>query len=406
MGWVRSRRISFRALRKSWLREGVGWYALTEAAARLLVEGLFVVGLLALGLQPVLVLLSWIGAHTILWAFLYGGWAKVHALRNGRTDIEQLVAHLTRLRDWAYRQKGFAAILLAGSGARRVFDDNSDIDLYLVPRRPAVRSIVSLWALRAASVLRRVPVEAHLLDDGRYVPFRAKGRCEVLGLMHGPHEGARGYLVTFSGIDGSGKTTVAKRVVAELQARGVDATYFYGHRPAYRKRVQTRSFAIAFRSIWRRSGRSLTDLRRHRYARFVFGFMTLLDYRLLMGKLRGVLRPGRVVITDRYVADVIAFLRFLGDGFEPLEGLLTSESIDPDAAILFDLTPDQAYARKQEDSLEDLHRFHAAYERTRRILTLRPVDASRAVDEVTEDVLRLLRSELRLPAASTVPAAA
>jgi dTMP kinase len=379
---------------------------MTEALARIVLEGALVVGLLLLGLGPLPVLVAWIAFHTVAWLFLYGGRAKVHALRNGRSDLASLEAYLAGIRAWARRQTAFSAVFLTGSGARRTFEETSDVDLYMIPRRPVLRSIATMWALRTASVLRRVPVEAHLLDDVRYLPFRAKGRCELLSLTRDPPERPRGYLVAFSGIDGSGKTTVAKRVVEALRAQGVRASYFYGHRPAYRKKVQTRSFAIAFRSFWRRSGRSLTDLRRHRYARLVFGLMTLLDYRLLMGRLRRILTPGQIVIMDRYVADVIAFIRFLGGGFEPLEGFLVGESIDPDAAILFDLRPDEAYARKQENSMEDLERYHAAYERLRKVLTLRPVDASRSVDAVAEDILRLLRSEVRLPTLAGSPPAA
>jgi len=390
-----------KGLFRSWLREGVRWYSTTEGLVRILLEGAAVVGLLGAGLDPLQVLLLWLVLHSVAWVFLYGGHAKIRTWAKTPTQVSHLETQLGEFLRWAPNQRTFSAVVLRGSGARGTMDEYSDIDLALIQGRSILRSVLAVWALRARSAFRRVPVEAHLLDDARLVPFLAKGRPWRI-ISRNPASasdptGLRGRLIVFSGIDGSGKTTVATRLVERLRSRGVRAEYFYGHRTAYRKRGTHLSFAIAFRSFWRHSGRALPDLRSHRWARGVFALMTLLDYRLVMTRLAKALRPGVTVVTDRYVADVIAFLRFLGGGFEPIEGFLLRVSLDPDATVFFDLEPRVAFGRKSEQTLEELERFEAAYRDLRQIVLMRTVDASRPVDDVVDQVMRILDEGAEVP---------
>jgi len=392
-----------RGFGRSWLREGVKWYSITEGLARLCVEGAFVVALFGAGFALLPVVGAWLVLHTALWFFAYGGHAKLRTWAKLPSPVSRLETELGRYLAWAGRQQSFGTMVLRGSGERGDMDEYSDIDLVATAGGSVLRSVVALWGLRAGSTLRGVPVEAHLIDDARLVPFLSKGRpwriVTAAATVAGPIA-SRGRLVVFSGIDGSGKTTVAMDLVERLQEQGIRAEYFYGHRTAYRRRGTHVSFAIAFRSFWRHSHRDLGDLRRHRRARGMFALMTLLDYRLVMRRLRKVLVPGVVVVTDRYVADVLAFLRSLGGGFEPIEGLLIKVSIDPDATIFFDIDPETALRRKSEQTLEELRRFEEAYRDLRQIILMRTVDASKPVEEVVGQVLRLLEEDIRLPHAA------
>jgi thymidylate kinase len=105
---------------------------------------------------------------------------------------------------------------------------------------------------------------------------------------------------------------------------------------------------------------------------------------------------GRVVVFDRYVYD--AFL-------PPSPPLLAAKRVylraltralpAPDLAVVLDLPPEVAYARKQENSLEELDEERVVY---RRIAASLPnvvtVDAARSRDEVRSDVTQLVWDEV------------
>src|SRR3989442_6441067 len=72
---------------------------------------------------------------------------------------------------------------------------------------------------------------------------------------------SRGILISISGIDGTGKTTVAHNVVSVFRERGFQASYFYGHRqPWYKPESRPGiSFAALYESLWKRIGPSMEE---------------------------------------------------------------------------------------------------------------------------------------------------
>src|SRR2546428_5688786 len=91
---------------------------------------------------------------------------------------------------------------------------------------------------------------------------------------------SRGILISISGIDGTGKTTVAHNVVSVFRERGFQASYFYGHRqPWYKPESRPGiSFAALYESLWKRIGRSMDEWDRHRWSRTAYQALTILDY--------------------------------------------------------------------------------------------------------------------------------
>jgi len=384
---------------RSWAVQGLGVYAFTELLARILLEGAFVVALWLLGWHALPIAAAWLGFHTVAWFLLYSGFGRLWILLGLSTEVTRISHFIDGMTRFAQRSRSVRAVFLRGSGARRELNEQSDIDIWLVPGRPRSAAVLRLWALRFLSVVRRVPLEADLLDTERYVPFLA--RLGHVTTIKGPPPDRplserwrrRGLLVSLSGLDGSGKTTVANRVVEALRGRGLDAVYFYGHRITYLRGGTRRSFAIAFKSFWRHAGRSLQDLQDHRSAKALFDTVTLLDYLLVLWRLAILLKPRRIVIVDRYVADVIAYLRGMGPG-RLAEPVLIGMSLVPDVPILFDIAPPEALVRKREQTLAELERYAADYEELRDRLRLVPVDAREPEAEVRSKVEAMLTSEL------------
>jgi len=396
--------VTWRRLAKAWAFQGVTWYGLTEVTLRVVVEGTFVLALAVAGIAWPVVLVAWLLFRTVAWFSLYGGfhlaWKLFH-LSAGRARIE---AHLGRLRGRLVQRNEFRLVLLRGGIARGDFDDRSDIDLVFVPDARLVAKIAGvlrMWAFRVDAMVRRVPVEARWLDAERYVPYHVVGETPIVLAQRAEAPRTDGTLVTFSGIDGSGKTTVAKRVVATLLAMDVDVVRFWAHRQAWLKpaRGPDWGLAVLFESLWKRLGHRMDDMEGHRHVRFLYGLFTLADYAYVRFRLLLMLRPGAVVLCDRYVPDVIAYLKSWGPLNPSLEGLLVGLSREPDLAILFELDPLRALERKRENSLEQLEGFAAEFARLKERLRLVAVDASGSVDEVYAQVSRTLVERLGFPLA-------
>ena len=175
-------------------------------------------------------------------------------------------------------------------------------------------------------------------------------------------------LITFSGLDGAGKSTLIEWLRTELERRARRVAVFhmndhvgvYAYLRAIRDRLRPRRAApatppgdpatpapllVTVRNalIWNKSLRRLLyplDL-------VVFWF-----YRLYVEKLRG-----RVLIMDRYFYDSLVDVSN-GRGTRWVR-FLARITPTPDLAVFLDITPEESFARKGEYSVEYLRaRWH------------------------------------------------
>jgi len=196
-------------------------------------------------------------------------------------------------------------------------------------------------------------------------------------------------------MDGSGKTTAAHRLTKELGRHGIEAAYFYGHRPSYHKekRVQF-AFSLGFKAFWRRIGRVPEEFVREPRGKAIYDWMTFLDHLIIQWKLFVQRRPERILIVDRYVIDILAYLRWLGPTRRSLEARFLRWAYAPDASLFFRIPPEEAYRRKQEQTPAELERFAAVYARLLEEFPLRTVDASLPPDDVQTEIRKALEIHL------------
>ena len=183
----------------------------------------------------------------------------------------------------------------------------------------------------------------------------------------------KAFLICFVGMDGTGKTTQAKRLVNALEARGVKCKYVWN---TYQPFI-TKPFLLLGKAAFFRGKDAFKDYAEYSSTKIkvfrtpilsrVYEYLSLFDY--LCQSLVTVRLPrmfGSNIICDRYVPDVAVNLaaelgysdKKLSSTLNKLSGLLPK----PDLAFLLDVPAEIGYQRKDDTpSVEHLRSLRGIY---------------------------------------------
>ena len=182
-------------------------------------------------------------------------------------------------------------------------------------------------------------------------------------------------LICFVGIDGSGKTTLAKELVKMMNKRGIQYKYVYGkHEPLILK-----PFMIIGRIVFLRGKDMFEDYRgyssvknraikHHSFLFTLYRYVLLFDYFLqLLLKIRVPLMLGKNIACDRYVYDTVITdlsvdMNYSGHEIRKLIKRCFCIVPKPDLAFLIDLSEEIAFQRKDDTpSMEYLRERREIY---------------------------------------------
>ena len=217
---------------------------------------------------------------------------------------------------------------------------------------------------------------------------------------------AKGIIVTFSGIDGSGKSTQIDCLVAHVRSRGGDPTYLWS-RVGYTGGFEALK-AIARRLLGRRLPASGDLAARERtlgrpWLRKIWLRLALADLLWTYGvRVRTARARGRVVICDRYLWDSLIDLRLHFPADMPertlLWRLVRQLAPEPDLPLLFTVPVEESTRRSDmkgepfRDTAEVLVERARLYDELSETARWRTLDGTKPVDEVFERVLALFDS--------------
>jgi dTMP kinase len=161
----------------------------------------------------------------------------------------------------------------------------------------------------------------------------------------------RGVLITFEGVEGSGKSTQLRRLERWLRREG--------YRPETTREPDGTALGVGVRRLFERPGVSPQPLTE------MFLFMAA-RHQHVMDRLRPWLRAGRIVLCDRYTDATVAYQGY-GRGLDPQlireMNVQATGGVLPDLTLLFDLDPAQAFRRIGSRRLDHFEREKQAFHR-------------------------------------------
>jgi dTMP kinase len=196
----------------------------------------------------------------------------------------------------------------------------------------------------------------------------------------------RGHLISFEGLDQSGKQTQAERLLAWLRANGRDAHFL--------------SFPDYHTAIGAEIGLALQGQRE--YAADVMQLLYIANRYEYRPTIEQWLNGGGVVVCDRYLASSVAYGEAQGLSSEWLERIQLFLP-PPSLTLLLDIAPEASLARKQRDrdryerDLQLLARVRASYVRQSSQPHWVRIDGTQGIDRVAEEVRSVVTSRLALP---------
>ena len=206
----------------------------------------------------------------------------------------------------------------------------------------------------------------------------------------------KSFLICFTGIDGSGKTTLAKYLVETMTQNGIKCKYVYGRLEPF----ILKPFIILGGKIFLRGADMFEDYAQYSSVKnraikqhsFLFSFyrrILLFDYLLqILFRVRIPFMLGKTIVCDRYVYDTIITDLSVDTNYSKSEITDLIKRFfyitpKPDLAFLIDLPEEVAFQRKDDTpSMEYLRERRNIYLNIGREYGMIILDGSKELDEL------------------------
>lgn len=221
----------------------------------------------------------------------------------------------------------------------------------------------------------------------------------------------KGRLICFTGIDGSGKTTLSRKVARCLSDRGECALYVYGRTvPAFSRllMIAGRRTFLRRHDIWRDyAGYTMDKKRALRNSLLARAYRFSVWTDTLAQALLNIEIPlllSRTVVCDRYVFDTVindvaVHLDYDAESIERCLAPIVQLFPEPDHVFLIDLPEEVAMGRKDDvPHIDYLRERRELYLLTAQLYPMFKLDGTKAPEALLGEVLAQLGPCLEKPA--------
>ena len=206
-------------------------------------------------------------------------------------------------------------------------------------------------------------------------------------------------IITFSGIDGSGKTTCAEFALSYFKAKGLPAEYFHIMRDSFYYKI-LHDFVGKVSDNTRRSLEGALRNKKPGIAGSISRWMkktallaNLAMFNLRFGKYKKSM--SRCVIMDRYFYDDVVQGIYLGFAGKYFISVFKEYIIMPDLIFYLRYDPSEAFARKQEYDIDYFMQKSVVYDEVYRTIPhieIGEVSISSIKDAVSSGLEKIIKS--------------
>ena len=209
----------------------------------------------------------------------------------------------------------------------------------------------------------------------------------------------KGIFICFTGIDGSGKTTLAKSLTERLTKDGIECHYVYNRLTPYLLRpFITIGHKLFLRGKDMHSSYTEYSAAKRKAARgnplsLVYQWLLVLDYSIqVFVKVKIPLMRGKNIVCDRYTYDTLATdlaidFNYSAEKLVRVANQLSRLFPTPRLVFLVDLPEEIAYQRKDDvPSVEYLRERRGIYQQLAKLHRMIVIDGSQELAEVQAEV--------------------